>query len=240
MRRLLALLLAVPGAGWASHPLISEDPGVLGKGGWQIELHGDRARDRDAGTTTRTTEASAVLGYGIAERTDVQFELPYIREEGAKGRGDAVLSVKWQFYDRDGLKMVVKPDLILPTGRDELGLGAGRSGWALNLAAGRELGRVELLGHVGYTRNRNLIGERSSLSHMSAALLFAVAEKLKLSFDLARDTNPDPGSGTPLRELALGVIYAPSQDIDLGLGVKKGLSDPADDRALLAGLKFRW
>jgi hypothetical protein len=38
----------------------------------------------------------------------------------------------------------------------------------------------------------------------------------------------------------LGLLYAPSEEVDLGLGVKWGLSDAADDRALLAGVKLRF
>jgi hypothetical protein len=122
LRRLLAPLLAFPGAVWASHPLMTEDTGVLGAARWQVELHGERSRDREAGARTRGADASGVLSYGM----------------------------------------------------------------------------------------------------------YAATDKLKLALDVGGDTNPDPESGSAMRELVLG------------LGVKKGLSDPADDRAVLAGLKFRW
>jgi len=228
----------------ANHPLISEDTGVLGKGGWQLELHGEKARDRQAGVTTHTSEAAAVLGYGIAEKADLQFELPHIRQVTdsavASGRGDAAVSLKWRFYEKESFSMVLKPDLLLPSGRDEIGLGAGRLRWAANLAAAYETGRFELLGHVGYTNNHNRIGERTSLWHLSAAVLWAATERLKLLLDLGRDRNPDPAARTPGRELVYGLTYAVSEDIDLGIGLKKGLNDPADDRALRAGLKLRW
>lgn len=245
MRRFAAFLGSlVASQVWANHPLISEDTGVLGKGGWQLELHGEKARDRKAGVTTRTTEASAVLGYGIAEKADLQFELPYLRQvtdgDVASGRGDAAVSLKWRFYERDGFSMVFKPDFLLPTGRDEIGLGAGRLRWAANLAAAYEMGRFELLGHVGYTNNRNRIGERRSLRHLSAAVLWAATQKLKLVLDLGHDSNPDPAAHTPVRELVYGLTYAVSGDIDLGIGLKKALNDAADDRALRAGMKLRW
>jgi len=239
-----ALVVCVAATAHANHPLISEDTGVLGKGGWQLELHGEKTRDREAGVTTRTTETSATLGHGIAENADLQLELPYLRQvtDGnvASGRGDAAVSLKWRFHEDNDFSMVFKPDLILPTGRDEIGLGAGRLRWAANLIAAYKVGRFELLGHVGYTNNRNRVGERTSLSHLSAAVLWAATEKLKLVLDLGRDRNPDPTSRTPWRELIYGLTYAASEDIDLGIGLKKGLNDPADDRALRAGLKFRW
>jgi hypothetical protein len=212
LRRLLALLLVAPAAGWASHPLISEDPEVLGQGAWQLEAHGDRG------------EKALALSYGMAARVDLQAELPYERGGGWQ---DAVLSVKWQVYDRGGLKLLLKPEL-----QD--------SSWALSFVAGRQLGRFELLGHLGYLRNRDAADQRASQTHASAALLYAATDRLKWALDLSRDTNPDPASGTPIREMALGAIYAASEDIDLGLGVKLGLSDPAEDRSLSAGIKVRW
>lgn len=200
---------------WASHPLITEDTGVLDKGGWQLELHGERSRDQD----TRTTDGSAVLAYGFAQSAEVQLE---------EGGGDASLSVKWRFHEKDKLSLVLKPELH-----------EGRR-WGASFVAGYEAGRFELLGHLGYLRNRNGIGERESLWHASAAVLFAATEQLKLVLDLGRDSNPDPASRTSLREIVYGLMYGMTPDVDLGLGLKRGLSDPADDRALLAGLKFRW
>lgn len=243
-RRLLALLALWPAWAAASHPLITEDTGVLGRGVGQIELHGERARDKAEGETTRRVDASAVLSYGVTEKADLQIELPYLREQAAsevaKGRGDASLSLKWRFFDAERLSLVAKPDLHFATGRDEHGLGAGRARWGLSLVAGYAAGRVELLAHAGYLKHRNTLGERTSLGHASIAGIYKATEKLKLALDLGRDRNPDPASGASIREVVLGLMYALSEDIDLGLGLKKGLSDPADDRALLAGMKLRF
>jgi hypothetical protein len=208
---------------------------VLGRGAWQLELHGERARDE-----ATSSEVSAVLSHGMTPRADLQLELPYSRQEGASGRGDMVASVKWRFFEGERLSLVLKPDLYLPTGRDELGLGAGRSRWGLNAVAGYTFGALELLAHAGYLDNRNTLGERGSLRHASLAALFAATDKLKLALDFGRDTDPDPGARASLREAVLGLLYALSEDVDLGLGVKRGLSESADDRALLAGIKLRW
>ena len=231
-------------AAHASHPLITEDTGVLGKGERQLELHGTRGRDAEEGARTRTTDASAVLGYGFAEAAEIQLELPYLREsvEGdvIKGRGDASLAVKWRFFEREGIRLVFKPQVFLPTGRDELGLGAGKSGWGANLVAGYEAGRWEFLLHGGYAHNRNVLGERRSLRHASAAVLFSATEKAKLVLDVSSDTNPDPSGSRSLREAVLGALLELSKDFDLGFGVKRGLNDAAEDRSALLGLKLRW
>jgi predicted porin len=160
--------------------------------------------------------------------------------EVAEGRGDATVSLKWRFYEAGEFAVVFKPDLILPTGRDERGLGAGRLRWAANLAASYETGRLEFLAHIGYTDNRNQIGERRSLWHASAAVLYSLTEKLRLIADYGRDTDPDPTGGSHGRELVLGAIYQVSERVELGAGVKHGLNDAADDRSLRMGVKLRF
>lgn len=132
---------------WASHPLLTEDTGVPGRGVYEFELHGERVR----APGVRGIEAVAKLGHGLAETLDVEVELPYTRvvADGSEtaGRGDVGLGAKWRFYDNGAFSAALKPELLLPTGRDELGLGAGRARWGVNLAASYEIGRFELLAH---------------------------------------------------------------------------------------------
>src|SRR3712207_2664059 len=132
---------------------------------------------------------------------------------------DATVSIKWRFYENGALSIVFKPDLVLPTGRDELGLGAGRTRWAANLVGGYETGDWQFLAHLGYTDNRNRIGERRSLWHASVAALYSVTEKLRLLVDYGRASEPDPTAGSHGRELVLGAIYELSERMELGLGV---------------------
>ena len=124
--------------------------------------------------------------------------------------------------------MVLKPELS----------SGGR--WALNYAVGYELGSLEAIAHLGYTRNLNRIGERKALWHRSVALLWSATERWRLVLDLGLDSSPDPVPRTHERQLAFGISYALTDDVVLGVGAKKGLNDEADDRALLAGVKVRW
>jgi hypothetical protein len=212
LRGLPPALLLLPAAVWASHPLITEDAGVLDAGMRQVELHGERA------------EKALALSYGVGGSAELQVEWPYVRREGWS---DPVFSVKWRFYDRGGLQAVLKPEV-----QDK--------SWTLNLAAGKALGRFQLLGHAGYTRNRDSAGERGSLRHASAALLYGATERVHLVLDAARDTNPDPGAGAAVRRIVFGATYAPSSAIDLGLGLQHAANDPAGDRTLRAGIKLRF
>ena len=236
----LLALLAVPA--WASHPLISEDTGTLGKGKWELELHGEHAHDRRAEVTSHSSVGLLKLGRGVAENLDVEIELRYLRESAedtvTKGAGDTSLAAKWRFYDSDATSLVLKPELLLPTG-DEPGFGAGRPRWGATLAAAYEAAPFELIANLGYLRNRNDLGERESLSYQSIALLFAATEKLKLVADLVRATDPDPQGGHT-RVLIAGLTYEFSERLELGLGVQDGLNDAADDRAVRLGVKLRF
>lgn len=121
---LLALVLAWTAAARADHPMLTEDADVLGKGVWQLELHGEAIRDeRDP--------AAAVLSHGIAPSVDLQLELAR--------SGDDSLALKWRFHEAGPLKLVAKPELT-------------DSGWGASFVAGYEIGAVELLGHLGYAR----------------------------------------------------------------------------------------
>lgn len=244
--RAVALALALVSLpAFADHPHISEDADVLGKGLWQIQLHGERARDREAGSTTRTTETELHLTYGVRDDADVQVGVPYLREvtDGAviEGRGDVSVAYKWRLHEAARGRVLVKPAVTLPTGRDELGLGSGRISWSLDLVGLYEASeRLELLGNLRYERNRNRIGEREPIWHVSAAVLFQLTEPLKLMVDFAQETNRDASARSPIREVAYGGIYELSKLVELGLALKRGLNAPADDRSVLFALRLRY
>ena len=236
LRRLALVALLATGAARADEPLLTETTGVLRAGEWQLELHGERARDEGA----RRTHVGATLGRGIAERLEAQVDLPYARVAHASGVADASLAAKWRFCERGGFSAALKPELVLPTGREEDGLGAGRVGWAAGLAAAREWRAFELIAHLRYAANRNRIGEREALRHASLALLWSASERLRLVLDYGRDTSPERADDGPARSLVYGVLYALSDDADLGIGYVQGRSAPAEDRVLRGGLKLRW
>lgn len=236
LRRLVLVALLATGVAYADEPLITENTGVLRAGEWQLELHGERARDEDM----RRTHVGATLGRGITERLEAQVDLPYARVEDESGIADASLAAKWRFYERGGVSAAFKPELFLPTGREEDGLGAGKAGWAAGLAAAQEWRAFELIAHLRYTANRNRVGEREALRHASLALLWSATERLRLLLDYGRETSPDPGEAAVARVLVYGLLYALSDDVDLGIGYEQGRSAPAEDRVLRAGLKLRW
>jgi hypothetical protein len=224
------------GAAYANHPLVSEDTDVLGRGKSQVEVHGERTRDG----AERESQLAVQLSRGITDSADLQLDLPYVWQDDSSGAGDAVLALKWRVFESGPLSFLVKPDLYLPTGKEAPGFGNGRLRWGANFVAGYEVGRAQLLGHFQYTDNRNDFGERRSLRHWSSALLFKATPAVKLLANYVLETAPDPEAGSRERTLVLGATYAWSDDVDVGLAMQKGLSEPAPDRGVRAGIKVRW
>ena len=230
----LAGVLIASGA-YGAHPLTTEDTGTQGRGGWQLELNGER--NKEAGT--RGAQASAVLSYGAGETVDIQFGIPWEDTGAERGAGDLTGAVKWRFWEQGAWSAGVRAGVTAPTGDEQRGLGTGRPTWGALLIGQYEGERWIYLGHLGYRRNLNSLGERDSIGEISGALLYKVAATLKLLVDATRSTNPDPGSDRALAQVVLGAIWSVSKELDLDLGVRRG-NDPAIDRAIMAGITLRW
>jgi len=147
--------------------------------------------------------------------------------------------VKWRFWEKEPWSLGVRAGATLPTGDEGKGLGNGRATWGTLLIGQYEGERWIFLSHIGYRRNRNTLRNRESLAEISGAVLYKASESLKLLVDASRTTNPDPASGTALRQIVVGAIYSVSKDIDLDAGLRWG-NDPAIDRALMLGVTLRW
>jgi hypothetical protein len=234
----LAALVFAPGA-YGAHPLTTEDTGVQGRGKWQLELNGERNRDRVDDETLRGAQAATVLSYGIAETVDLQAGVNW-QDVGAEGgAGDAIAAVKWRFWERDPWSLGVRASITLPTGDEQRGLGKGKTTWAGLLIGQYEGERWIFLSHLGYRRNRNDFGDRESIREISGAVLYKATESLKLALDATRTTNPDPASEQALRQMVVGFIWSITKDIDLDAGIRRG-NDPAIDKAVMAGVTLRW
>lgn len=232
-----------PAAVHGAHPLITEDTGTQGKGNWQLEVNAESTRDSADGVVTRGFQPAATLSYGVIDNVDLQFTQGYLRQktEGTRvsGRLDSAIDVKWRFYENGALSLGLKPGVTLPGGRDEEGLGTGRATWGSLAILSYEPEGWAFHSHVGYRRNRNNLGQRESLKHVSAALWWKPTERVKLILDHSLDTNPDPASERTLRQTIVGIIYSVTPKFDLDAGVRRG-NDPAIDRALLFGTTLRW
>ncbi len=247
------ILLLVPAGAWAAHPLITDDSETQGTGKFQIELNGEWATDKrnTASGTVRekSTQVSAILSAGVRENVDLVLTMPYqwidvrdpiignVREGGL---GDSKFEVKWRFLERSGWSFGLKPGIILPTGDDDKGLGAGKVGYSTYLISQWEREPWKLLMNIGYIRNENNLDERQDLWHASLAAEYEVVEHLELVGNIGVETSTDKGSAASSAFLVAGLIYEMRKNLDLALGVKYGLNKSETDFSLLPGIAVRF
>ncbi len=236
--------------GWAAHPLITDDTGTQGKGGFQVELNGEYEHDDTDAVRTEVTMLSGTFSAGLTERIDLVLGIPvqYARVVEDTGEGhdvtteegisDVSAEIKWRFYEREGLSFAIKPGVTFPTGDRDKGLGGGRMTCSLYLISTLDAGPACFHANLGYLQNENKNDERCELWHASVAMEYPVWEKLRLVGNVGIDRNPDKASQTDPAFILGGVIYSLNEAVDLDVGVKGGLNDAATDYSVLAGVTW--
>ena len=223
------------GSAYAAHPLITEDTGTQGKGGWQLELNGERNKDEGI----RGKAGAATLSYGFIDNADLQLTGTYQDPGTTGGKGDSFVDLKWRFWENGALSLGLKPGLTLPTGKDERGLGTGKTTYGSLLIVSYEREKWAVHSHAGYRKNRSTSGQRENLGHFSVSPWLKPSESLKLVADFSWDTNPAASSDTSLRQRVFGVIYSFAKNLDADIGIRRG-NAPAIDRAMMGGVTVRW
>lgn len=244
----LGLWLA-PAAGWALHPLVTDDTGTQGRGRSQLEVNAELDRDSFGDHSHREVGMNGTFAFGVRDSLDVAWTVPYrmlwerSADEGqvqARGLSDAALEVKWRAARLGSWSLGLKPGLSLPSGDHERGLGSGEPALAVAALATREGERLDAHLNARYVLNRNTLGERTRLWHLSAAAVSKGFGPLRLAGNVYLENNPDPASEEAVAGFLGGVILSLGPDIDLDLGVKRALSEPENDLAFMAGTAFRF
>jgi len=110
------LALAVPAA-WAQGgpPMLTDDPGTPGDGKWEINI---AATYEHAGDATTYRLPLIDMNYGVGERVQLKFEMPWVVEHvrgepTQSGAGNSSAGVKWRFFDAgdDGWKVSMYPQV---------------------------------------------------------------------------------------------------------------------------------
>ena len=246
-------IVFVPAASWAAHPLITDDSGTQGKGKYQLELNAQHDFDKETIAGVRvessTKELATVLSYGATDSLDLVVGIPYlwnkVKEDGAttfsdKGIGDVTLEAKWRFYDENGLSFAIKPGISFPTGDDEKGFGAGKTGYSVFFIASQEIKPLAFHANLGYMRNENKVEEEKNLWHVSVTGIYAMTENLKVVANIGMERNADTASHEEPAFLLGGVIYSVNENFDIDLGVKHGMNNAETELSYLAGAAFRF
>lgn len=233
----------------AAHPLLTEDTGTQGAGHYQLELTHDLGSDRDAGTKTRTRSINAVLTAGLTDNLDIIVALPHERltertgatRTTASGFADMEIAAKWRFYEAGALSFALRPGLGLPTGDKDEGLSSGHP--TPNLFAVMTYTSDPRAFHLHFGHALNFghgPHEHRHIYHASAAAEHRVSERLRLVSDISIERNTERSGRPGVGSMAIGLVYSLMPDLDLDLGYRKGLTEPAPDHAWLTGLAFRF
>ncbi|MEW6333109.1 MAG: transporter [Thermodesulfobacteriota bacterium] len=237
----------------AAHPLITDDAGSAGKGGFQLEITGEFAHDRETradGSMEKreTVDAALTLTYGFTEQIDLAVRAPYqwlSSRRGddpvarANGISDLSLDLKWRIFEQGGWGLALKPGITLPTGDEDMGFGSGRAAYRLFFITTKKREPWAFHLNLGYIRNDNNAADRRNLWHASLAGEFALIRNLKAAANVGIQTNPATGSGTHPAFALGGLLYDLSETISLNAGVKFGLTAPEADVSYLAGITFK-
>jgi len=234
---------------FAAIPLITDDTGTQGKGNFQLELSGEYGHHNEPFTTTKTGNFSLTLTYGIIDNVDIILGVPYqawstngsgsVSAKG-DGFGDLSLEAKWRLYEKDDLSFGLKPGFTIPTGDFDKNLGAGRPTYHLLLLATKKITSWEFDMNIGYLYNSNSAGDRKNIWSASLDALYEVMKDLKLVLDTGFATNPDSSSDTPPVYILGGLIWSLRENLDIGLGIKGGLTKPAPEYAVRGGVTWRF
>jgi hypothetical protein len=155
LRRVVAMLVlgASLAHGEAGPPLLTDDPGTPGDGHWEMNFAWTTERAADA----RHDEAPLVdLNYGVGERVQLKFEMPWVVETGRgnDGFGNAAVGVKWRFVDQGegGWQLSTYPQAeFLPAGLHHAASAESGVGWLLPIEVQRDFGGFDAGFEIGRT-----------------------------------------------------------------------------------------
>ena len=242
------LMMICSGPSFAMHPLITDDTGTQGKGKFQIELNYEYDHEDTDSVQENLHEVATVVSFGIIDSIDFVVGLPFQSITTKEGRvkttedgiSDMSLELKWRFFECEGLTLALKPGLSIPTGDDEKGLGAGKVGGSFFFIATQEVEPFTFHFNAGYGRNETTVDDETDLWHVSLATEYEVCKWAKLVANIGAERNTDKEDDTPAAFILGGLVFPVTENIDLDIGVKGGLTEPESDYAILAGAAFRF
>jgi hypothetical protein len=155
-RALVAALLALGVAAARAEggpPLLTDDPGTVEPGHWEINL----AWTKERGDGATYDEAPLTdINYGLDDTTQLKVEMPWVAEtgRGTNGFGAAIAGVKWRFVDggEHGWLVSTFPQAaFLPPGLHHAASAESGVTWLLPIEVQRDFGAFDAGLDIGRT-----------------------------------------------------------------------------------------
>jgi outer membrane receptor protein involved in Fe transport len=256
---LLALSLSAPAQ--AAPPLITDDAGTVEVGKVEIESNNSYSHDSEHEGGVKVSgdvfDTELKVTTSLYKDLGIALAVPYVfsdrtKEDGhlvddVEGFGDMTLEVKYRFLELAGIDFTLKPYVLIPTGRYNVGLSEGRWQPGVTLIATREFddGRYALHANLGYEHHwyrteEMRDGNRNNLWSGSLAGEAKLLPSLIGVVDFGLATTQDKGTDTLTSYALTGFRYEVNEHLDVDAGVKFGLTKPEDDVAVLYGIVLKF
>lgn len=169
-------------------PLVSGDVPTADAG--RFEWYVGSLFGKNDGTISRELPLMELV-YGLSDRQEITFEIPWLSERGVHGWEDAVVGTKYMFVKETKTLPGISGSLEvkLPSASTSRGLGTGEFDYGLLLRAQKTWGRLTLLGNVDYT----FVGElgAENVWFLSFAQFYELAKRTSLLSEVYFETSEE-------------------------------------------------
>ena len=229
-------------------PLLTDNTNTAEKGNSQIELSNGVGYHNQHRCYQTISEISGVYTYGLFERADIVFGIPFINVSSvsdsiltkSSGFSDLSLEFKYRFLTCNKFSMAVKPGYSLPTGDKNEGLGAGKLSGSLFLVSTLKVNSFSFNYNLGYLQNNNKCGDARNLWHLSASADYWAGPDLHLVLNTGFEKNPDIIEKIPPAFGLIGFYYFIKKDFEIGAGYKNGLTKTETKHSFILSLTCRF
>lgn len=224
LKKLPLAVLAVSGTAFGGIPLVTDDTGTQGTGGNQIEIAFTRDKAENG---SRAREFALVYTRGLTDTVDAFVEKGRQKNTDPfgtsnSGYGNTLIGAKWRAWESERkTSFATSVTVALPVSatKEAEGFGTGKTSYDATLILAQEMEWGEVLANLGAGReNFRDSTEDAETTHFSVAPVLNLGEQFKLALDLGLDRSKTDTATANSRYAEIGVIYAPSEAVEFGLG----------------------
>jgi hypothetical protein len=227
-------------------PLKTEDSGITPAGKPALELSVDSPNWE---SNDVEHEFCSVFNYGLSERLDAGFEMPFVHinpvdGELEKGLGDIVLRMKYRLINETDSHpaFLIKPTFKIPNGDEEKGLGSGKSDAGILLVLSKSFGNFSGYLNAGY--NMLDLPKDNFWSDNTAFLGLGFSQTVNAKFTLLGELTYEPNfnakrSDDPV-DAVWGAAYNLNPAVTLDFALRSGLTDASQNYSVISGVTLNF